>query len=139
MYLDTSVLVTALTSEQATLQVQDWFNQRRNELFCISDWVITEFASALSGKLRSGHMSPQARAASANLFAQMIEESLTVVPVGRSHFQAASRYVERHDLGLRAADALHLAIAAGRHEVIATRDKHLAEAALTLGVLAELV
>jgi predicted nucleic acid-binding protein len=47
--------------------------------------------------------------------------------------------VDRHDLGLRAADALHLALAADRGLRLVTLDARLRAAALALGVPAEAV
>ena len=59
--------------------------------------------------------------------------------VTRDHFAAAGRFAERFNLGLRAADALHIAIAAGHGATICTLDRRLAEAASALGVNAALV
>jgi uncharacterized protein len=64
---------------------------------------------------------------------------LMVMPVTRAHFLAAARFAEQYALGLRAGDALHVAIAAEQGATICTLDKHLAEAAVTLGVNAEMV
>ena len=51
-------------------------------------------------------------------------------------FRVAARIADQHKLGLRAGDALHLAIAADHGATIATLDKRLADAALALGVTA---
>lgn len=44
------------------------------------------------------------------------------------------RYTDQHELGLRAGDALHVAIAADFQRVVVTLDKKMAEAANRLGV-----
>jgi hypothetical protein len=62
LYLDTSLLVTGLTLEKNTRAVQIWMAERENDAFAISDWVIAEFSSALSVKLRVGDITPQHRA-----------------------------------------------------------------------------
>ena len=46
----------------------------------------------------------------------------------------AARFADQYALGLRAGDALHLAICADRGAIICTLDRRLAEAALALGV-----
>lgn len=62
-----------------------------------------------------------------------------VLSVTRDHFVAAGQFAEQFNLGLRAADALHVAIAAGHGATICTLDRRLVEAASTLGVSAAIV
>ncbi len=75
----------------------------------------------------------------AGLFAHLKAASLTVVPVTREHFMAAARFADQYGIGLRAGDALHVAVAAGHGATICTLDKRLAETAIALGVSAEFV
>lgn len=135
-YLDTSVLVAALTDESATARVQRWLGKRDPGELAISEWVATEFSSALSIKLRSGQIGPDQRAAALAAFVRMCSESLSDLSIAAAQFRAAARFVDQHKLGLRAGDALHLAIAADHGATIATLDKRLAQAALALGVSA---
>jgi hypothetical protein len=46
LYLDTSVLVAALTNEAETEAIQRWLGQQTGDELAISDWVVTELSSA---------------------------------------------------------------------------------------------
>jgi predicted nucleic acid-binding protein len=105
----------------------------------ISDWVVTEFASALSVKIRMNRLSVQDRAKAVSLFTRLKTESLTVVPISRDHFVSAARFADQFALGLRAGDALHVAVAAEKGATICTLDTRLADAATALGVRVDLV
>jgi predicted nucleic acid-binding protein len=133
------LLVSALTRETATERVQTWLDQQNPAGLMISDWVETEFASALSVKIRMNLLTLEDRAEAASFFARLKAESLKVVPVMRDHFLSAARFADQYALGLRAGDALHVALAAAHGATICTLDKRLAEAATALGVRAELV
>jgi len=54
LYVDTSVLVSALTNETDTSLWQTWLAEQDAPELAISDWTVTEFAAALSNKLRTG-------------------------------------------------------------------------------------
>jgi uncharacterized protein len=139
LYLDTSLLVAALTRERRTAAIQRWLAAQDPEQLLISDWVVTEFSSALSLKLRTGELDLTHRADALALFTELRERSFVVLPVERNDFLTAARFVERHDLGLRAGDALHLAIAANHGASLQTLDRKLALAARRLALKSELL
>ena len=139
LYVDTSVLVSALTNETDTSRSQTWLAEQAASELTISDWTVTEFASALSIKLRTGTLSELHRAAALSAFTRLSSESFRVLPVARDDFRSAARLVDQSQLNLRAGDALHLAICASHGAMLCTLDRRLAEAAPRGGVEALLL
>jgi uncharacterized protein len=134
LYLDTSLLVAVLSNEAETERMQGWLGRQRADELAISDWVVTEFSSALSIKLRTGQIGAAHRAAALAAFTRLAADSFTVVPVSRVQFRTAARFAEQHMLGLRAGDALHLAVCAERGATLCTLDRRLSDAGSALGV-----
>jgi len=134
LYLDTSLLVAALTNEAETGRMQHWLGQQPEDNLAISDWVVTEFSSALSIKLRTGQIMTGDRAAALTRFTRLATDSFIVLPVSRSQFRAAARFADQHALALRAGDALHLAICANHGAALCTLDRRLSDAGLVLGI-----
>ena len=134
LYLDTSLLIAALTNEAETLQMQRWLVEQDPDELVTSDWVATEFSAALSIKLRTGGIEAHHRAGALTMFTRLCNDNLTVLPVSRLQFHTAARFADQYALGLRAGDALHLAVCAERGATICTLDRRLSEAASALGI-----
>ena len=138
-YLDTSLLVAALTNESRTREIQDWLAGREPEQLAVSHWVVAEFSAALSIKLRTGRIGVANRADALAMFNRLVEESFSLLHIGGAHFRTAARFADHHQQGLRAGDALHLAVAFDHGDALFTLDRQLAEAGTALGVKAELL
>lgn len=138
-YIDTSLLVAALSNEAKTEAVQDWLGKQKSGTLAISDWVVTEFSAALSLKLRTGQIEPSHRADMLAMFARLIPDSFQLLPILPQHFRTAARFADQHGLGLRAGDALHMAVAADHGASLCTLDRKFAQAGPALGVRTQLL
>lgn len=133
-YLDTSLLVAALTNEPGTRDVQGWLDKQKTNSLVISDWVVTEFSAALSIKLRMGQVTNAHRASALAIFARMCTDSFVLLRVSGAHFQRAARIADQHVLGLRAGDALHLAVVSDHGSTLCTLDERMSKGGSSIGV-----
>lgn len=133
-YVDTSVLVAALTREAETARMQKWLAAQAAGELAVSAWVATEFSAALSIKLRSGDIDAAHRANALSTFAALCDQSFYVLEVTSASFRAAALFADQSRLGLRAGDALHLAVCAEYGGELCSLDRRLSAAGPALGV-----
>jgi uncharacterized protein len=132
-YLDTSVLLPTLIAEPATEAVYDCLGACEQELL-ISDFAAAEVASALSRLIRMAMLTDADASARLADFDAWRAAMSTPVDIAASDARLAYIYVRRFDLGLRAPDALHLAIARRLDATLITLDRRLAAAAGEMGI-----
>jgi len=134
IYVDTSVIVALLTVEPKTPDVAAWYARLRDAPIS-SDWLLTEFSSAISIKRRTGQLSEANAKRVRKEFDLLAAGGLRLAPVSRSAYSQAAKMVKPHQHGLRAGDSLHLAVAlelGASH--MATLDGMLAENAKRQGL-----
>jgi uncharacterized protein len=138
-YLDTSAIIAALTEEVATKRVRAWLEQEAEATLAISDWTLTEVPSALSLKVRTGTLPIEERDEVLSFWRGSLLATFARLSVTPADFAIAGSFAERHDLNLRASDALHVAVAYTSGCTLVTLDKRMAEAAVMCGVMVERV
>ena len=68
------------------------------------------------------------------MFQRLRADSFTMLPVSGPQFRTAARFADQTALGLRAGNALHLAICADHGATLCTLDRRLSAAGPALGV-----
>ncbi|MGF1549905.1 MAG: type II toxin-antitoxin system VapC family toxin [Sphingomonadaceae bacterium] len=138
-YLDSSVVVAALTAEDHTPRAQQWAAQASKGIVFISDWVSAEVSAALTAKLRNRDLTESLWREALESYRALGNTSFARLPIRRASFEQAARLVELSRRPLSAGDALHLALAKHHEVVLATLDRRQADAAAALGIAAELI
>lgn len=110
IYVDTSVIVPLLTVEPKTQGVTAWY-AGLSDTPTSSDWLLTEFSSAISIKLRTGQINEATAKRVRKEFELLVDGGLRIVPVSRDAFRRAAKMAQQHKHGLRSGDSLHLAVA----------------------------
>lgn len=123
LYFDTSFLAPLILPEATSDKIAKFFRILPSQDWAVSHWTLTEFASLLAREVRMGAIATETAALAAAQF-EGLAESFTVLLPNAEDFARARAYLGHYDAGLRAGDALHLAIAANRHaETIYSLDK----------------
>lgn len=132
VYLDTSAAVPLFVAEHASNAIDRWISMCESPIVS-SDWIVTEFASALSIKERSGMLGTKDAKAAWRSFEMFCQSGLRLAPVSRQAFDVAAKLVREPTHGLRSGDALHLAVAIEMGaDAIATLDATMARSAKRL-------
>ena len=135
-YVDASVLLPTLIAEPITEAVYDFLGADGLELL-ISDFAAAEVASALWRLVRMAELTGADASERLADFEVWRAAMSAPVDIAASDARLAYTYVRRFDLGLRAPDALHLAIARRIDATLVTLDRRLVAAARDLGIAVE--
>lgn len=128
LYLDASVLIALVTAEPRSAALRKWA-AAVDDVFVTSDWALTEAASVLSIKQRTGALTAGERAVVERGLARFLAEDVEVVAVHRVDHRTAARLSAQLTPALCAADALHLAVADRHGAVLHTLDDQQAAGA----------
>lgn len=106
-YVDTSVLVALCVNEPKSEDVSRWYSKCEEKLVS-SMWCVTEFASALGIKQRTGQISTEEAQVAWQNFQRLCTNDLTLLSPDPETFHKAALLTLDTTTGLRAGDALHL-------------------------------
>jgi predicted nucleic acid-binding protein len=135
IYFDTSFLVPLVLPETTSSRIAAFVRQIDLEQLSVSHWTRVEFSSLIAREVRMGGLDARAAAQADARFETMVEASFTVLLPTAGDFSIAKQYLGKFETGLRAGDALHLAIASNHGaDMIYSLDKALLKAGNTLGL-----
>jgi uncharacterized protein len=133
-YLDTSFIGPLFVPEPDSQSVEAWLREREAATLYVSDWQGVEFASSLARRVRMGQLPATRADAIFDRFRQWQAESCRNLAPDAADYEHAAAIIRNYETGLRAGDALHLAIAYNNAiPEIATLDRGMAAAAGMLG------
>ncbi len=112
VYVDTSVWVALLAREAPATALSLWLADA--PALCCAQWTELELASAMGIKHRRGELSLNAARTICDVFASMMVYQVQALSVDRADMALARTLCMDMGRGLRAGDALHLAVALGR-------------------------
>ena len=135
LYFATSFLAPLILPEATSEPIAGFFDALPPEDLAVSHWTRVEFASLLAREVRMGGLDPSAAHDADTRFEAMVRESFILLVPNPDDFDQARDWLNRYETSLRAADALHLAIAWNRgSEAIYSLDKRMVAAGRTLGL-----
>ncbi len=111
LYFDTSFLVPLILPEPTSVEIAAFFRALPTTELTVSHWTRIEFSSLVAREVRMGALASDAAARADDRFEAMLDGSFAILLPNADEFGLAKRYLTRFETGLRAGDALHLAVA----------------------------
>ncbi|MCX7060588.1 MAG: type II toxin-antitoxin system VapC family toxin [Gammaproteobacteria bacterium] len=133
-YVDTSAFAEVLLNDPERAVVEALLEALQQDGLCSSRWTQVEIFSAISRRVRDGRLGVGAAERVRQLYANEISRQVELLPITPDCFSLAASWLAQASLGLRAADALHLATASvHKIDSFLTLDRKLRTIAATLG------
>jgi uncharacterized protein len=114
LYFDTSFLAPLVLPESTSDKIAGFVRRLPVEELTVSHWTRVEFSSLIARDVRMSVLDAAAGARADARFEAMVDASFAVLLPNADDFGLAKRYLGKFNTGLRAGDALHLAIAGNR-------------------------
>jgi len=133
IYVDVSVWIALLSNEATSPVLKSWLESETGVLLT-SRWSVVELSSALSIKVRRMEFPQEQALALAGRFDALVSAQVRLVPVASADYDHAAAMCRNAGSGLRAGDALHLAVASrARASHLITLDKNMTLNAVKMG------
>lgn len=129
-YFDTSFLTPLFLEEQTSRKIEAYVTTLPAGDLYLSHWTRLEFSSLVAREVRMRGLTPEEGQAVLLQFDQLVEESYRVILPTALDYELAREFLKQFATGLRAGDALHLAIARNH---VATKILTLDEGMLKAG------
>jgi predicted nucleic acid-binding protein len=135
LYFDTSFLAPLILQEATSAKIESFVTGLPPGTLAISQLARVEFSSLLAREVRMGGLDGKAARDADAQFEGIVRESFIVLLPGADDFNLAKQYLANYRTGLRAGDALHLAVAKNHNgQAIYSLDKTLLRAGKMLGL-----
>lgn len=135
IYFDTSFLVPLILPEATSRSIAALVRELPADQLTVSHWTRVEFSSVIAREVRMGGLDAATAVRADARFDAMVRDSFAVLLPTAADFDLARRYLGRFETGLRAGDALHLAIAANQGaEAVYSLDNALVRAGAILSL-----
>lgn len=135
LYFDTSFLAPLILEEATSRAIERFLASLPIGSLAISHWTRVEMSSLLGREVRMGRLEAQAARMADAQFEAATRDSFVVLLPNADDYARARTYLAVAATGLRAGDALHLAIAANHGaDAIYTLDRTMLRAAHILGL-----
>jgi predicted nucleic acid-binding protein len=136
-YFDASYLIPLVRVEPLSNRVESFIESLSPTGFVTSLWTLVECRSALAREVRMGKMSTDLFARCRRELDEFLSASVRLVLPGEEDYRLAVHMIEDHQSGLRAGDAMHLAMARRLGSAyLLTLDRKLAATAQAKGIAA---
>lgn len=136
-YCDTSFVTPLVLPESASDALAAFLTKSRPRELAVSLWTNVEFASLVSRRLRMGELTEREAELARSAFRGMVARSYRILLPSAADYALAAKFLENYKTGLRAGDALHLAIAKNHGaRMVYSLDAGLVKAATVLKISA---
>lgn len=134
VYLDTSVVCSALLPDAHTTSVHRWLDQNGSAGLAASAWVEAELEALLARKVSAGFLDDHDHRETLHIYRTAVQPSLRYAAVD-DHILIGAGFLARRCRGkLRAPDAVHLSVALSFGFVVVTADKGMVQAGTALDI-----
>jgi uncharacterized protein len=134
-YFDTSFLTPLVRLEPTTKEVEKFLRKQPQGELSTSHWARVEFCSGIARDVRMKAMTTGEAAVAITDFESKISPGFSLLPITGHDCELARDYLQHYETGLRAGDALHLAIARNNNaQAIYSLDDKMIRAGKLLGL-----